>query len=184
METLLCSFCIIQVCSVFIRSFKCHNVLHVESMVFLVFVFACLLLHLSNTFPNAILLLASLLLSGRPQDKVVLVVLRRLSRPLKRPFKGLQKAFLKAFSRPYQDHLSGLDKAYQDHSCLEACFRCRCKWAHQIFSFANVARHQWPFIGSCVFWNLMFGSLAIFVHCARLRLLASAFCSCPFDFHS
>ena len=63
METLLCSICIIQVCSVFIRSFKCHNVLHVESMVFLVFVFACLLLHLSNTFPHAILLLASLLLS-------------------------------------------------------------------------------------------------------------------------
>jgi hypothetical protein len=63
METVLCSFCIIQVCSVLMRSFKCHNVLHVESMVFLVFVFACLLLHLSNTFPNAILLLASLLLS-------------------------------------------------------------------------------------------------------------------------
>ena len=63
-------------------------------------------------------------------------------------------------------------------------FMCRGKWAHQIFSFASFARHQWHFIGPCVFWNLMFGSLAIFVHCARLRLLASAFCSCPFDFHS
>jgi hypothetical protein len=58
-------------------------------MLFLVFVGTCLLSHLTNTFPNAILLLASLLLAGRPQDKVVLVVLRRLSRPLKRPLKGV-----------------------------------------------------------------------------------------------
>jgi hypothetical protein len=55
----------------------------------LVFAGTCVLLHLSDTLPNAILLLASLLLAGRPQDKVVLVALRRLSRPLKRPVKGV-----------------------------------------------------------------------------------------------
>ena len=64
METVLCSFSAFCIAlSVLMRSFKCHNVLHVESMLFLVFVFACLLLHLSNTFPNAIFFLASLLLS-------------------------------------------------------------------------------------------------------------------------
>ena len=55
-----------------------------------------------------------------------LVVLIRLSRPVKRPFKDLSEGLWKApknidealskdFYSPYQDHLSGLDKAYKDY---------------------------------------------------------------------
>ena len=38
---------------------------------------------------------------GRPQDKVVLVVFRRLSRPLKRLFKGILKGLLKALEKAF-----------------------------------------------------------------------------------
>ena len=34
------------------------------------------------------------------------------------PFKRLLNGLLKAVSRPYQDHLGGLDKAHQDHLVL------------------------------------------------------------------
>ena len=62
---------------------------------------------------------------------------------------------MKSFYKPYQDHLSGLDKAYQDHPCLEACYSAAeelgCFWLVALappglpsgfWIFENLRRHR------------------------------------------